>query len=84
MRSAAYGWEIDMYLQANQTSIAINFYTKLGFEKMQSNSVMNLPEKWHQIINKIDTPHFYLKFVTNNINKLEVKGRALTTGAKLN
>ena len=39
-------WSVDMYLQANQGSEAVSFYTKIGFEKMDTNNYNVLPPAW--------------------------------------
>ena len=51
---------MDMYLQANMSSDAIEFYTKAGFKKMHSNNVEELPEKWQEIVNDKTEPKFYI------------------------
>ncbi len=43
--SAVKGWNTSIYLQANQAQEATKFYGNLGFVKMASNSVTELPSK---------------------------------------
>ena len=68
MRSEILGWSTNIFLQANQNSPAVNFYTKLGFVKMKSNNVSELPITWAPYINNSIGP-MYIKFVTDEINQ---------------
>ena len=70
------GWCTDIYLQANQSSVAVNFYNKVGFKMMKANEVNELPEPWQQIVNKEEQGDFYLKFVDNRVNEIEAESRA--------
>ena len=67
MRSEILGWSTNIFLQANQNSPAVNFYTKLGFVKMKSNNVSELPITWAPYINNSNAP-MYIKFVTDENN----------------
>lgn len=47
LQSAARGWKTDVYLQANKSQETVKFYEKVGFTRMQTNSIEELPEAWH-------------------------------------
>ena len=76
--------DIDIYLQNNQSSGSVDFYTKLGFIKTFTNSVDNLPPEWQDCGNNPTKQDFYLKFVTNDTNKSEAKQRAALNGTAVN
>lgn len=61
-RSAVKGWNTSIYLQVNQASDATKFYESLGFKKMSSNLVTELPEPWQMQVGN-PNPEFYIKFV---------------------
>ena len=76
LQSAAIGWATDIYLQANPSTTSAQFYTHLGFTKMKTNGVHELPEDWQQKINKEEYDNFYIKFVTDETNRKEANLRA--------
>lgn len=85
MRSAAYGWKIDtIYLQANQSSGAVDCYSKLGFNKIASYTASELSDRWQDIVSNTSTLDFYLKFVIDDINKVVAKARTATIQSAVN
>src|SRR5687768_1159207 len=71
MRSLAHGWVIDMFLQANLASKAVEFYKRVCFVQMPANNILELPQDWQKIMNQKNVPNFYLKFVSDEVNKKE-------------
>ena len=50
--SSSLGWNTNIFLQVNTLSPATHFYSNLGFVKMRSNSVEELPSSWQSQVNK--------------------------------
>ena len=73
LQSIAKGWKTDVYLQANQAQEAVAFYKRVGFGKLDSNSVEELPEAWRDKVNSKDVPDFYIKFVDDATNSREAE-----------
>ena len=77
------GWCTDIYLQANQSSVAVNFYNKVGFKRMKANDVNVLPISWQQIVNKDELGDFYLRFINNKTNEIEAETRVHSSGTEV-
>ena len=80
MKLLAHRWKLDMYLQANMSSEAIEFYKKVGFRKMPTNTIKELPKDWRTKVNDATEPNFYLKFVTDDVNRMELEDCNEITG----
>ena len=80
LRSAARGWSTDVYLQANESQEAVRFYKKVGFIRMASNNVEELPDSWHQKVNDTKLKDLYIKFVDNETNLREAEERRKAQG----
>ena len=63
------GWNINVFLQANQNSSAVQFYTALGFVKMASNNLEELPAEWVPQVSERE-PRMYIKFVDDETNAI--------------
>jgi len=69
LQSAGFNWSTDIHLQANQGTVAVNFYKKIGFQKMKSNNFNELPKEWQDIT----TSNMYIKFVDDATNVKEAE-----------
>ena len=83
LRATAYGWSTNIYLQANQSSAAVKFYTAKGFEKAEANVTTLLPLNWRGRVNLDNIPNFYLKFVDDDTNLQEGERWARNNKEKL-
>ena len=72
VRSAGLDWPITMYLQANQSTAAAEFYKKIGFIKTPDNDISQLPEAWREK----GQESFYIKFVDDDQNQQEAHKRS--------
>ena len=70
IRSSILGWNTSIFLQVNQKAPATKFYKYLGFTKMPSNNVTELPSKWIPFVNST-TSSIYIKFVNDETNAAE-------------
>src|SRR5688500_16641832 len=75
-----------MYLQANKSSKAKDFYTNLRFEKTTKNSTTELLDRLQVIYNNttVQIFYFYLNFVTDDVYKKEAKSRAAKFQSSVN
>lgn len=76
----ARGWKIDVYLQANKSQEAVLFYKKIGFTKMNTNLVDELPEAWHDKVNNTKIKDLYIKPVDDATNLREAEERSKAEG----
>ena len=78
------GWSADVYLQSNQFTSAVRFYTQVGFKKMDSNDITELPDPWHSAVNKKEIANFYIKFIDDKTNEAEALRRAKVNKEEVN
>ncbi|HEY9302047.1 MAG TPA: GNAT family N-acetyltransferase, partial [Phormidium sp.] len=77
-------WSTDVYLQANQLASAVWFYTQVGFKKMDSNNIQELPKPWQTKVNNKEISDFYVKFVDDETNMVEALRRAKDNKEEVN
>lgn len=67
--SAGLRWSYNIYLQANQSTAAADFYKRIGFHKLKNNNVSELPSSWRNA----NKDSMYIKFVDGKTNKKEAQ-----------
>lgn len=72
VQSGVLGWSTDVYLQVNKSLPAAKFYEHVGFQKMKSNNISELPGDWPTKISNKDTL-LYIKFVPDEVNAIDTK-----------